>query len=190
MIRPWRSLSSEIVARGKVFAVRRDRVQLPDQPDQVVDYTYLEQASGALVVALHDDRTTILVEQYRYPTRAPSLEFPAGAVADGEDAAQAARRELAEEIGCAADDLQQVGTLHQSAAISNARAFVYLARGLRPGQPHREATEQMERRTVPFAQVEALIRDGVIRETTTIASYYLVKALLAQAPPTERRRDR
>ncbi len=174
-LKPWRTLSSAVVARAKVFVVRRDKVALPGDAAEVVDYTYLDEQQGAMVVALQDDTRAFLVEQYRYPIRATSLELPAGCVAEGESPEQAARRELEEEVGYEASDLRLVGTFHPYVSVSNTKTFVFLARGLRRRGTAREATEQMQLRTVPFAEIEALIQAGSVRDASTIAAYYLVK---------------
>jgi ADP-ribose pyrophosphatase len=180
-IRPWRTLSSEVALQAKLFTVRRDKAALPGDADQVVDYDYLDERSGAMVVALDDDRRTVLVEQYRYPIRATSLEFPSGCMNDGESPEEAARRELAEEIGYEASDVRLVGTFHPYVSASNTRTFVFLARGLRRCGLNRDGTEQMELCKLPFVEIEALIHAGTIQEAGTIVAYHLVKEALAES---------
>jgi ADP-ribose pyrophosphatase len=170
-----------VALQAKLFAVRRDKAALPGDTDEVVDYDYLDERSGAIVVALDDDRRTILVEQYRYPIRATSLEFPAGCMNDGESPEESARRELAEEVGYEASDVRLVGAFHPYVSASNTRTFVFLARGLRRCGPDRDDTEQMELRTLPFSEIEALIRSGAIQDAGTIVAYHLVKDLLAES---------
>jgi ADP-ribose pyrophosphatase len=53
-----------------------------------------------VVVAITEQSgSLVLIEQYRIPFEAEVLEFPAGLIDAGETAAQAGRRELAEETG-------------------------------------------------------------------------------------------
>lgn len=71
------------------------------------DWEYAERkhATGvAVIVAVTDDRKLLLVEQYRVPVHARTIELPAGLIGDepgshGEAQTQAARRELIEETG-------------------------------------------------------------------------------------------
>lgn len=55
-------------------------------------------ADGVVIYGLHQDKV-VLVRQYRYPIGGFVYEFPAGLVEPGEDAEQAAIREMYEETG-------------------------------------------------------------------------------------------
>ena len=121
-----------------------------------------------------------MVEQYRYPIEAISLEFPAGSLEDeGEEPEGAARRELSEEIAMEADELVLLGSFCPLANVTNVRTFVFLATGLQRGQPEREVTEQMEVRTVRLVDIEGLFREGRIQDATAILSYFVAKPSLA-----------
>src|SRR4051812_18300575 len=98
-VRPWRRLTSEVIATGKLFAVRRDQVELPGRPGDPIEYTYLDQPPAVVVVPQPGPAHVLVIEQYRYPVGARSVEFPAGSLEDHEKPDDAARRELTEEIG-------------------------------------------------------------------------------------------
>ena len=54
-------------------------------------------------------------------------------------------------------------------------AHVYLATGLTPGEPDREATEQdMRQRWFPRAEVERMMAQGEITDGPTLAAYLLL----------------
>jgi ADP-ribose pyrophosphatase len=178
-IEPWRRVSSRLALSAKTFRVRRDRVALPGGADAPIDYAYLDQPAAVVVLALRDDQQLLMVEQYRYPVGRVTLEFPAGSLSGAEPPADAARRELAEEVGVTAAALQQVGAFHQATSLTTAEVFVFLARGLRAGEPHREATEQMVVRAVPPGDFARLIDDGVIHDAITLACYFLARRFLA-----------
>lgn len=89
-------------------------------------WEYVGRARGiraAAIIALDDDadgtRHVILVSQYRVPLGRFSLEIPAGLVGDdageeGEDATEAAARELEEETGYRAAKLEVLGEFYSS----------------------------------------------------------------------------
>src|SRR6478736_3769875 len=69
------------------------------------EYASRTNATGAaIIVAVTDERKLLLVEQYRIPVYARTIELPAGIIGDepgssDEAHAEAARRELVEETG-------------------------------------------------------------------------------------------
>jgi ADP-ribose pyrophosphatase len=85
------------------------------------------------IVPLHDDGTVSLVRQYRAAIDADMLEIPAG-ICDVEDEPPevTASREMAEEVGLAADHVELLSDYFGSAGYSDARTWVYLGTGLRP----------------------------------------------------------
>ena len=172
-IRPWRTLSSEVALQAKRFAVRCDRAALPGSTGQVVDYDYLDERSGAIVVALDDKCRTILVEQYRYPIRATSLEFPSGCMNDGESPEEAARRELAEEVGIDAGPLVDLGPGRYADAEVDLLARCY--RVVHDGPVRFADGEVVEARWVDRAGLDALL-----------AAATFVPDSLALLPATER----
>ena len=120
---------SAVLAVGKVVALRRDSVQLPD--GNVVGREVIEHPGAVAVVAIDDQDRVLMIRQYRHPARATLWEIPAGLrdVA-GEPLLATARRELLEEAGCEADDWRILTDYLPSPGISTERLRVFLARNL------------------------------------------------------------
>ncbi len=92
--------------------------------------------AGVCVIGL-DDAGRVLLVRHSYGTRLWAL--PGGAVGRGEAPAIAARREWAEEIGCALADLRLVGVLEHS--LHGARNTVHIYAGRIVGQPRADGRE-------------------------------------------------
>lgn len=105
-------------------------------------WEYVGRARGiraAAIIALDDDpdgtRHVILVSQYRVPLGRFSLEIPAGLVGDdaggeGEDALTAAARELEEETGYRARQLEVLGEFYSSPGMVSESFTLLKATGL------------------------------------------------------------
>jgi 8-oxo-dGDP phosphatase len=134
----------------------------------------VEHPDAVAVVAVDDEQRVVLVRQYRHPLRAALVELPAGTLdIPGESALDAARRELAEEVGLAADRWQPLGGLWNSSGWSDERTWLFLATGIRPAarpdgfEPEgEEAGIEVER--IGFGELLGMCADGRIEDAKTI----------------------
>jgi ADP-ribose diphosphatase len=101
------------------------------------EYAHRVKASGsALIIAVTDDDKLLLVEQYRIPLHARTIELPAGIVGDeaesgDEDHIEAARRELLEETGYAAEKVVPVVSGAAAGGLSSELITLFRATGLK-----------------------------------------------------------
>ena len=107
-----------------------DQVTTPDGGTMVRNY--LEHPNSVGIIAL-DDRGRVAIEkQYRHPVRHRLVEAPAGLCdVDGEDPAETAKRELAEELGLAASQWSILVDTYATPGCSTQHVRLFLARGLR-----------------------------------------------------------
>jgi 8-oxo-dGTP pyrophosphatase MutT (NUDIX family) len=87
---------------------------------------------GAVAIVAHDEEQLFLVRQPREAVGVPDLlELPAGKLdEEGETPLDCAQRELAEEIGKAAEHWEHLATFFNSPGFSDEQVHVYLATGL------------------------------------------------------------
>ena len=159
-----RTLTSEVAYANDWLTVRVDHVEYADGSRGV--YSTVERDDFALVIPA-DREGFHLVEQYRYPTRVRSWEFPSGSFPPGKSGTpeEMAAAELREETGFTAGTLTKLGYLHVANGTTGQGAHVFLATDLVPGEPHREPAEQdMIQRWFARRELEQMIRDGVITD--------------------------
>ena len=168
-------MSSRVVYENPWLTVREDRIERGDGSPGL--YSVIDKPDFALVIPVEDDGFH-LVEQYRYPVRARTWEFPSGAFPEGVTGSpeELAAAELAEETGFAAGRLEWLGRVQVANAMTGEGCPVFLATELSPGEPDREHTEQdMRQRWFPRAEVEGMIRDGVLADGPSLAAYLLLQ---------------
>jgi ADP-ribose pyrophosphatase len=103
-------------------------------------WEYVTRARGisaAVILAIdegQDGRHVILVDQYRVPLASRCIELPAGLVGDGDEADEApslaAARELEEETGYHAAEMQDLGRYYSSPGMVSESFTLFRARGL------------------------------------------------------------
>jgi len=142
-------------------------------------------AGAAIIVAVTPERKVLLVEQYRIPVHARTIEMPAGLIGDEAGAAHeahidAARRELLEETGYAADQIEELTTGPAGSGITSEIVTLFRAAGLRRvhnggGIAHEEITVH----EVPLDDVDAWLsekaRTGVLVDPKVYAGLYFVR---------------
>lgn len=173
---PVRALDSRVVYRNRWMSVREDRVEWRDGSHGV--YGVVDKPDFALVVPREPDGFW-LVEQYRYPLGRRTWEFPQGSWDAGTGSAvELARAELAEETGLRARQLRCLGHLYTASGFCSQGFDVFLATGLEPGKPAREATEQdMVHEFVTDDEFVRMVERGAIVDSATLAAYTLVRTV-------------
>jgi 8-oxo-dGDP phosphatase len=161
-------LATDVAFRGRVIEVHKDEVAMPDgktsQRDVVVH-------PGAVAVVALGERGVLLVNQYRHPVRKRLDEVPAGLLDnEGESALVAARRELAEEAGLAAETWNVLVDQLSSPGMTDEAVRIYLARDLsdvdRDVQEHEE--HEMTSEWVPLDQAVRRVLGGELQNATAV----------------------
>jgi 8-oxo-dGDP phosphatase len=145
----------------------------------------VEHPDAVAIVAVDDEGLVVLVRQYRHPLRTSLLELPAGTLDDpSESTLDAARRELAEEVGLAAVHWLPLGALWNSAGWSDERTWFFLATGVTGvAAPEgyvaqgEEADLRIER--VAFGELLGMCVDGRIEDAKTIVGVLRASVHLA-----------
>lgn len=126
------------------------------------------RSPGAVaVVAMFDDRSVLLVRQYRAAFDSFVTEIPAGMRdVDGEDPESTARRELVEETGFEASSWRLLHRFFPSVGMTDAVLHVFLATDLREvgRAAHGVEEEHMEVHRVPLADAITMVERGEIND--------------------------
>lgn len=178
--------ASHIAYDGRLSRVRVDAVLMPD--GDVAEREVVEHPDAVAVVPLTPDGEVVLLHQYRHPIGGFELEIPAGKLdVEHETPEAAARRELREEAGLEADELEWLVAYHNSSGWTDESTTVYLARGVRDvGFPdgftarHEEADMRIVR--LPLDEVAGRAARGELTDAKTLIGVLVAQERLRATP--------
>ena len=159
-------VDAQIEFEGTIFTVRTGTFRHEDGAEVTRDWV---EHKGAVGVVAHDGEHVFLVRQPREAVGAPDLlEIPAGKLdVDGEAPLETARRELAEEIGKAAEAWEPLTRFYTSPGFTTEEIHLFLATGLSDvQQPEVDEDERIELVVCPLAELDGLI--GEVRDSKTL----------------------
>lgn len=174
-MKPWRVLASEVLVDRPWLRVRQERIALPTGAT-IDEFHVVEAPTWVGVVALTAQGELVLVDQYRRGLGAVSRELPAGVIEPDETPLEAARRELLEETGYAAEEWIALSSVSPEPSRNTARAHLFVARGARRAAAQRlDADEVLAVHVAPVAEVLAELEGGGIQHGTHVGALLLAE---------------
>ena len=171
-------MSVKHIYKGKVVTLNLETVTLPN--GATVELEVVRHPGAAAIVPMKDERTVILIRQFRLAAGGFIYEIPAGKLFPGEDPRLCAERELEEEIGYRAGAIERLETFFTAPGVTDEVMHLFLATALAKTAQKLDHDEVLEVVEMPLEQAIARIRDGTIRDAKTIVglqSVYLRQRL-------------
>ncbi|MBI1803034.1 MAG: NUDIX hydrolase [Ignavibacteriae bacterium] len=165
--------------QGRVFNVIVDDVEYPSGNRSVREVA--EHSGGSVILAVYPDNRIILVYQHRYPFDKFMWELPAGKLNIGENPIDCAKRELAEETGCAASTWRKLTAISTTPGFCSEVLHIYLATDLTQtpdGRKLEEGELTMTMKLLPLSDAIAMIERGEIVDGKTICGIFLGERIL------------
>jgi ADP-ribose pyrophosphatase len=174
-------ISSDVVYKGPVFRVTKDKVIEPNGKEGVKDV--VRHNGSAVILAVDNSKSRkdpwiVIERQYRHAARQFLWELPAGTLDPGEDPLLGAQRELEEETGYRAKKWKPLVKYFASPGFLGEAMNVFLAEGLIPGHARPEDDEDIEFRLVKLSEIMKMIRRGGILDGKTLSCVLLYNELL------------
>lgn len=175
-------LAREIVATSRLFCVEELQLRFSNG----VERTYERLVSrgvgygAVMIVAMVDDDHAVLIEEYCGGTGEYELSLPKGLIEPGEDVLAAAERELKEEAGFGARQLEHLTELSLSPGYMSQKIQVVLATELYEERLEGDEPEPMRVDRVNLRELSALAQNPQFTEGRALAALYLARDLLTE----------
>lgn len=153
-----------------------DEVELPD--GTVVPYLRDAQTNQQSVSLLClKDNQVLLQQEYSYPPDEVMYQLPGGTVEAGETPEAAARRELVEESGYRAGQLEEIGTYYLNNRRSDAKMHVFLATNLTEVKKSGgDIEEVIDSEWVSLPELKKMIASGQIVNFSILTAWSLYQS--------------
>lgn len=161
-----KTLSSRLLHEGKNFDFLVDEVELPN--GHVTQRDIVRHPGAVAIVPLLGDGRVALIRQYRYAAGKNLLEIPAGTLEQGEPPLECAARELREETGYEAQELEPLLSCFMAPGYSDEVIHFFVARGLSVVGDDPEDDEEITLESYSLEEVRRMIVDNVIEDSKTI----------------------
>ncbi len=171
-------LNSEIIARSRIFSI--EQLELQFSNGQVVHYERLTGSphGSVLIVPMLDDDTVLLIREYAAGMHRYELGLPKGRIENGEPPLQAANREIMEEVGYAARQLDLLRTVSLAPGYLGSKTHIVLARDLYAERREGDEPEELEVVPWPLSRFDELLEHEEFTEARGIAALYLTRDFL------------
>ncbi len=157
---PWQIRNTHQVYTDPYITVTKDDVIRPDGEDGTHVKVFMKP--GVSVLPIDSENCVYLTREFHYAIGRDSIEVVSGGIEPGETAVFTARRELKEELGILADQLQDLGVVDPFTTIVDSPTRLYVATGLTFVETQLEGTEIIDCVKLPFEKAVAMVMSGEI----------------------------
>ncbi|AHF70193.1 ADP compounds hydrolase NudE [Pseudomonas cichorii] len=175
-------LAREIVASSRLFRVEELQLRFANGVERTYERLVGRGAGygAVMIVAMIDADHALLIEEYCGGTDEYELSLPKGLIEPGEDVLAAANRELKEEAGFGARQLEHLTELSLSPGYMNQKIQVVLATDLYEERLEGDEPEPIRVDRVNLRELANLAQNAQFTEGRALAALYLVRDLLTQ----------
>lgn len=161
------------VHKGQIIDVYTDVMQLPN--GNTANWDFIAHSGAAAIVPVNKDGKIIMVKQYRNAIEQYTLEIPAGGLNPGEDMKTCAARELEEETGYRAENIEHLFDLCTTVAFSNEKIGIYYTEELIASKQSLDENEFVSVEAYSLDELTEYIFQGKIVDAKTIAAILAYK---------------
>ncbi len=168
----------EILAETRFFKIEALHLLFSNGAKRVYERIPAQGLQGVIVVAVDDNGQLMLIREYAAGFHEFQLTLPKGSAEPGEDLFAATRRELAEEIGLTAENVEFVKNLTLAPGHMGFTINVMFASNLSPMSLPADEPEPPELVPWPVQRLDELLHDAHFNEARALAAISLCRQRL------------
>ena len=157
--------TSKTLYEGKILTLKKDEVLLDNGNTAFREVVH---HSGGSTVLCEKDGKILFVRQFRYPYKKEILELPAGKLNVGETPKETAIRELKEEAGVIAKDLELLFECYPSPGYTDEIIYIYKANEFTLDEACLDDDEFLSAIWIEKSKVKEMIKNQEIKDGKTL----------------------
>ena len=165
-----KTISKETIFEGKVFTVEVKKITTPEGRE--ASREIVKHHGGACILPIDDEGYCYFVKQFRSPFEEVMLEAPAGKIEEGEDPLFCASREITEETGLIANNIECVGKMAATPGYCSEIISLYIGTGLEYKGGNPDLNEYVSTVKMPLKEALQMAENDEIKDAKTLVLIY------------------
>ena len=165
-----KTVDSKTVFEGHVFDVEIKKIITPEGRESTREI--VKHHGGACILPVDDEGNCYLVKQFRSPFEKVMLEAPAGKIEEGEEPLACASREITEETGFVAKNIECVGAVTATPGYCSEVITLFIGTGLETGDANPDLNEYISTVKMPLKEAVRMADDQEIEDAKTLVLIY------------------
>ena len=171
-------LGSKIVAQSRLFKIEQVNLKFSNQVERQYERMKGNNRGAVMVVPVLNGDTLLLGREYAAGTHTYELGFPKGLIDPGEEAHEAANRELQEEIGFGARKLTHLMELSLAPGYFASKMQIFIAEDLYESVLEGDEPEPIEMVPWPLDNWQSLLEQEDFSESRSVGALFLAQKYL------------
>lgn len=174
----WKIISQKSILKAELFRVRE--IEFENNAGKIKIHHEAERTPVVSIFPLTNQYEIYLVSQYRYTLNRTCLEAVSGYIKKTETVIVAARRELKEETGIEADQLEEISRIQMAGSVFKGAINLFLAKGLTMGENRLDEDEEISVVKIPLSTAVEKVMTGEINHSASMIGILMLDKLRAQ----------
>lgn len=167
-----RKVSLKTIYKSKWIVVSEDKIIKPDGTTAI--HNVVKRRDCIMIIAVKNNMLC-MVNSFRYPADKRLWELPTGFIEKGETPHNAAKRELQEETGLIASELDYLGFFWTLPGLLTQKTHVFFVNEFIEGKTSLDVTEtDLKTKFIFMNQINELIKEGKLQSGSTFAGLYFL----------------